>query len=418
MTVTVIKLSKRTLRTNCNRCSVEADYYRGQVAENENKVLLDQGPLNEGLELAGKPVPYTTVHRCFRRDAGLDLITGEPVTGTPAFDDTPFDDGDPFGEALPQDKAVEAPATPVYVRGQNPLADAIRDVVGFDQVDESQVEAIAERVAARVIGERVFPTRTVVIREHSDEPTPDLGLTHTALADVINLLECGEHVMQVGPAGTGKSKLAEQAAIATGREFWSISLCPTSSVTELRGFINAGKDNANMTGWRHVIRTGGLALLDEGDNSHPQILAWANACLVPGSLVAFPDGDERVHENFRCILNANTYGQGLNRTYSRSKLDAATLDRFTMWDVDYDEALENACVAGTGADADIQERVLRYVRKLRKNVAAQGLNAVMGQRNSMGMARMLGSGNFTWDQAVIARARRGMEQAVWDKIAA
>jgi len=96
-------------------------------------------------------------------------------------------------------------------------------------------------------------------------------------------------------------------------------------------------------------------------------------------------------------------------------MDAATLDRFTVITIEIDEALEHAlCQRETSNEQRVND-VLTYVRKLRKRAEEHGLTVVLSPRASVGMVRLLEAG-FTWEAAVDARIRRGLDDATWAKL--
>src|SRR5690606_16061093 len=105
------------------------------------------------------------------------------------------------------------------------LAAALRGIVGTPQIDRDQVEQIARQVVSEV----AFPTRTVIMRTDGTAK-PIEGDTHRQLGDVITNVLAGEHVMMVGPAGTGKSTIAEQIADVLGHTYYSFSLSPHTTV--------------------------------------------------------------------------------------------------------------------------------------------------------------------------------------------
>src|SRR5690606_24768214 len=115
---------------------------------------------------------------------------------------------------------------------------------------------------------------------------------------------------------------------------------------------------------------------------------------------AFPDGMVKKHDDFLALASANTYGRGANRTYvARQQLDAATLDRFAVITIGYDEALEETACKATGADDATVRNVLRFVRKVRKNADKNGITqTVISPRASIGMCKMLRAG-LSWDKA-------------------
>ncbi len=305
-----------------------------------------------------------------------------------------------------QPKAIE-PRKDETVPNEADALNALRKLLSPD-IDRAAVEKIAREVVADV----VYPTRTVVIKDADKKEIS--GNTHRQLGDLIAAVSSGEHVMMVGPAGTGKSHMAQQAAEAVGLASYSISLSPQTPASALLGYMQAAGEYVS-TLFRKAYESGGLFHFDEVDNAHPSVLAVVNSALANGHM-AFPDKMVARHDDFLVVASANTYGRGATRAYvGRQQLDAATLDRFTMITIDIDEALENALAHGTGASKSTVGKVLKYVRALRKNAETNGLNVVLSPRASVGMCRLLHAG-MNWDQAVDARLRRGIDQAAWDKL--
>lgn len=284
---------------------------------------------------------------------------------------------------------------------------ALRTLLSPD-IDRATVEKIAREVIADV----VYPTRTVVIKDAVKKEID--GTTHRQLGDVIAAVSSGEHVMMVGPAGTGKSHIAGQAAEAVGLASYSISLSPQTPASALLGYMQAAGEYV-ATLFRKAYETGGLFHFDEVDNAHPSVLAVVNSALANGHM-AFPDKMVARHDDFRVVASATTYGRGATRQYvGRQQLDAATLDRFTMITIDIDEALENSLAHATGAAKSTVTKVLKYVRVLRQNAETNGLNVVLSPRASVGMCRLLHAG-MNWDQAVDARIKRGIDKSAWEKL--
>lgn len=276
------------------------------------------------------------------------------------------------------------------------------------KIDRAEVEKIAREVIAGV----VYPTKTVVVKDGVKREVK--GSTHAQLADVTTAVMAGEHVMMVGPAGTGKSTIAEQAAEALGLDSYSISLSPQTPASQIIGYMQAQGEYVR-TLFREAYENGGLFHFDEVDNAHPSVLAVINAALANGHM-AFPDQMVKRHDDFRVVASANTYGRGATRAYvGRQAIDAATLDRFTMITIEIDEALETALVAATGVEASLQRRILGVVRKMRQNADKHGLNVVVSPRASVGMGRLLAAG-MSWESAADARLKRGLDESTWHKL--
>jgi cobaltochelatase CobS len=268
----------------------------------------------------------------------------------------------------------------------------------------SKVDAKIDQITAPVTVQIKTDTETRVIP----------GLTHKSVPTVLTVLNAGEHCLMVGPAGTGKSTIAEQCADALGVSYYSISLSPQTPASSLLGYMQAaGEYVASL--YRQAFEHGGVFHFDEFDNAHPSVLAVINASLANGHM-AFPDKMVARHPEFRVCASANTYGRGPDRQYvGRQALDAATLDRFSIVSVEYDRALENELCKGTGAAGNVVREVLSYVWQLRDNAERHKMTLIFSPRASVGMCRLINAG-MPVNEAIESRARRGISDADWAKV--
>ncbi|MET8763050.1 AAA family ATPase [Lentzea sp. NPDC004782] len=278
------------------------------------------------------------------------------------------------------------------------------------KVDRDEVAAMIKAEMENI----VVPTRTVVERLIGDRKI--IANSHEKLADVTTDLLSGEHVLMVGPAGTGKSTIAEQAAESLGLPYFSISLSPMTPASQILGYMQAEGEYVRSL-FREAYEHGGVFHFDEFDNGHPSVLAVINASLANAQM-AFPDQMVKRHDDFRCVASANTYGRGPDRAYvGRQQIDAATLDRFSIETIGVDESLEYSLCMASGLGKDEVLRVLDYVRNLRANAEQRAMTVVISPRASVGMCRLLAAGK-TWEAAVESRMRRGMSDKDWGKLCA
>lgn len=406
--MSLVKQSERTVRKACRKCG-STDLYWTTDTNTGKFVLVDANAATRATAKGGD-VSEEHAHKC---------IKGEPTTVHDTTDDQtddPKEDDVVTFTILPEAKPEPAPVVPVAPTTTDAPSGDVRaalEMLAGALAPKVDADSIREMVRAE-LGKVVFPTRTVVINERNE--THDFGdeHTHKRLGDVIRALGAGEHVLMVGPAGTGKSTIAEQAATALNLPAYSLSLSPQTSTATVFGFMHAGGDYVR-TLFREAYEHGGVFNFDEMDNGHPSILAAINGALANGH-AAFPDGMVKRADTFRCVGSANTYGRGADRKYvGRQALDAATLDRFTFLTIDIDEALETALCESTGAGNGTVSKVLTFVRKIRANVESYSLPVVVSPRASVGMCRLIAAG-FDWDEAVDARIRRGLSDADWAKL--
>lgn len=211
----------------------------------------------------------------------------------------------------------------------------------------------------------------------------------------------GSKVLMVGPAGSGKTLIAEGVAVRKGLAFYFNG--PLQSEYKLTGYKDAN-GRYHYTPFRQAFENGGVYLFDELDACSAQALVAFNTALS-NRICDFPDRVVKQHPNFICLAAANTHGQGGTATYAgRERIDGATLDRFVIVDVEYDEDLE---VRAAG-DRDW----VRRVQQIRRAAATIDPRHIISMRASIEGARLLAKGVPLADveKAVIWRGRLSASQ--------
>jgi len=237
-------------------------------------------------------------------------------------------------------------------------------------------EIVAEAMAAQ-------PNRKLDITVNAGAPVRLDGLTHTQLPALLRLIAMRQPTYLVGPAGSGKSTAVHQAAIACGLKYYTLSIGPQTSKTDLLGYMDAG-GIYRRPALREAFEHGGVMLLDEIDAGNPGVVTVINAMTANGSS-GWPDGVVNRHADFVCVAAGNTYGRGADRLYvGRMQLDAATLDRLAVLNWDYDTVLERAL---TGND-DWHSQVMTW----RENAANHKLRVIISPRASINGAAALRAG--------------------------
>lgn len=170
------------------------------------------------------------------------------------------------------------------------------------------------------------------------------GVKHRQLYTLIKMVGEGLNVMLTGSAGSGKTHAASQVAQALGVKFYALSVGAQTSKSDIVGFIDAG-GTYRTTPFRQAYEKGGVFVMDEIDAGNSNVLIQINSALSNG-ICSFPDKRVEAHRDFHFIATANTYGKGESVKYvGRNRLDAATLDRFTIFNWEIDEKVEQA-IAG------------------------------------------------------------------------
>lgn len=232
------------------------------------------------------------------------------------------------------------------------------------------------------------------------------GVQHKMFPKVLASISEGVNCWLVGPAGTGKSTIAEQAAEALGLPFYSENCTATMTAFELKGYKGA-TGNYETTKFREAFQNGGVFVLDEIDNANPNVLGTLNNALANG-VMGFPDGMIKKHPNFVAIATANTFGTGPTAQYvGRNPIDLATIDRFAQMSIDIDEDIETSMLNSIGLDINVATNWLTAIRTARANVNNYGLKVIVSPRATVNGAKLIRSGAFTPSEAFEVTVLKG-----------
>lgn len=261
------------------------------------------------------------------------------------------------------------------------------------------------------------PLKVVVNGKVGDVELP-AGSWHSALPSVLKAVSVGENVFLAGPAGTGKSTIAYQIAETMEVDIESISLGPTTPTSKLFGFIDAN-GQYRETPFRRIFEGGGVFLADEIDNGHPGLVAELNQALA-GETCAFADMTVRKSPDFRFIATANTFGKGGDRTYvGRNALDAATLDRFSVFEIDYDDKLEENLARSWGKELGLDAKKtsdwLLMIRGLRKKAEEKNIRAILSTRSIISGIKLISTGMPEKD-VIMATIGNGFKKSDFDEL--
>ena len=266
----------------------------------------------------------------------------------------------------------------------------------------SQVEdQLADQIAD--LERQVAATRTVRHEIVIGDEIVDLGDVHIheAFDEILAILAQRENVYLIGPAGSGKTTIAEQCAKALALQFYCYGAVKFDH--DIIGHIDA-EGKYSQTNFYRAFKHGGLVLMDEMDASSSNALLTLNAALA-NDFASFPLGNDgeggmvKKHPDFVVIASANTFGHGASAQYvGRNPMDMATLDRFCNVTMGYDESLERA-IAGNDAWVD-------YVQAVRAAVEHHKMRYVVSPRASVKGAKLLAAG---MDAAKVASV------TIWNK---
>ena len=309
--------------------------------------------------------------------------------------------------------ATESVYTPPTVTQAAPSGDDATALASLIQrlaggaIDASTVRDIVRDEVSRLSG--FAPTRVEIVTPESPEPV-SAGLQHKAFPDLLRAMSArmaNGHRLNIwlpGPAGSGKTQAAENAADALGLSFRFTGAI--DSPYALLGFTDANGKTVR-TQFREAYEHGGVFLLDDFDASDPSAVLALQAALANGRC-AFPDAIVSRHPDCCIIASANTWGHGGGMDYVGTfKQNAAFMSRFVFIPFDYDEALELA-ISGN-------ESWARRVQSVRAKVRERGIKVMITPRASVNGAALLAAG---LDQSTveIMTLRQGMTDDDWKEV--
>ncbi len=320
-----------------------------------------------------------------------------------------WDENRPFRN---QDESIPIPVPQREQREQDGEADKLRQMIQEkdDKLQEyramlSSATDMIEQQTASIITlkkESEANVKTLLLELPEGEIRKIHGRPHPRLERVLKLANGAEideervrmNILLIGPAGSGKSYLAEQVAKALNLDFAFITCSAGMSEGHLLGRLvpseatpkevvqrfeklvaqgmtekcaaiacnTAGSFRYSRSEFVRLYEEGGVFLLDEVDAGDGNALLTLNSALA-GKTLSVPNRVENPtairHEDFICIAAANTFGTGADRQYvGRNQLDEAFLDRFRAGQVtmDYDKGLE----AYICPDELLRERIQAY----------------------------------------------------------
>ena len=276
----------------------------------------------------------------------------------------------------------------------------------------SQVEdQLADQIAD--LERQVAATRTVRHEIVIGDEIVDLGDVHIheAFDEILAILAQRENVYLIGPAGSGKTTIAEQCAKALALQFYCYGAIKYDH--DVVGYVKPD-GSYSQTNFYKAFKHGGLVLMDEMDASSNNALLALNAALA-NDFASFPLGNDgeggmvRKHPDFVVIASANTFGHGASAQYvGRNPMDMATLDRFCNVTMGYDESLERAI---TGNDAWVD-----YVQAVRHAVAHHKMRYVVSPRASVKGAKLLAAGMDVTKVASVTIWNKGFSETDKQKI--
>ena len=325
-------------------------------------------------------------------------------------------DKSPTPPTPPTPKEEPKMATPSTRKSSGTLEEIIQQIVVDTVGDTDIIGPMMEEMSSLKDAIAKIQPKVTEIKIGNYETRKLDGIQHHMFAKVLANISDGLPSYLVGPAGTGKSTIAQNASKALGLEFRSKSCSSQATESSLLGYLSATGDYVG-TGFREAFEHGYVYLLDEVDNGNANILTVLNSALS-NDFMAFPDGMVKRHENFVLIATANTFGHGATAEYvGRNPLDAAFLDRFASLTIGYDNEVEEAMLQSVGLEPTLATKWLNVVRQCRQNANDFGLRVVVSPRATVHGAKMLRhDGIYNFKEVVEATILKGAKPEVASKV--
>lgn len=271
---------------------------------------------------------------------------------------------------------------------------------------EDEIQRTLEARRRKRSGAKEPATETAPETPVEEDTSP---IRHALHSKVNAILAMRENLYLVGPAASGKSKVAELVAEELKLPYSAPPIGRETTIAQLFGYFNAQGEYVR-TPIRERAEFGGILHLEEIDFASPAVGTALNA-LLANDIIGFPDTSIRRHPDFIIIASANTWGTGANATYIGSQgLNAATLDRFIFLPFPYDEHMEKRIAPNPSW--------CRYVQSMRRKASALSLRCVISPRATVKGGHLINSQAFTWDEVCEMTIFKGMDKLTKDKLIA
>lgn len=348
---------------------------------------------------------YWIVHSLAYRSNRLRTLSGSLEPGIKGFDDlrdvaryfrSLLDEKERKGERIPdpeytppapnmerigvQDPIPEIPVEPVSLSEEikREIANGLREIAApaiiekLDSIAQSAEERFASELRKKQRIEIVLPNRT--------EPVDIPEDSHIKFPELLAELGMGNGIRLVGPSGTGKTTMAENAAKLLGWKLYVIP--PPQEAHELLGYRDANGKYQDTPFYRAVCETEPtLLVFDEMDRADARALTCAHTVLAGNGTVNFPHETREVSPTLARVGTLNTWGLGADAEFvGAGKLDGATLSRFpTILYIDYDIDLEeHIAVSRFGGTPETVKEALTIRDRLR----AKGIRVTWTPRDT------------------------------------
>lgn len=227
-------------------------------------------------------------------------------------------------------KAVQELATPVFSKLESKLERANHDAIRAMQTTVSAEIITVQSELAKL--KAAQPVR-IEITDRGAVVNVVQG-AHFNMPRLLRLLNAGIACYPWGPAGSGKTTAAMQAAEAVGRASEIDTLDPTTFRSMVQGYSTPDGKPVH-TAFTRCWEQGKVYIADEIDNAPGHVQTLFNSALANGH-APLAWGNVAKHVNFGFIGTGNTPGRPTREFPDRKPMSAAFMDRlyFIHWPLD------------------------------------------------------------------------------------
>ena len=274
------------------------------------------------------------------------------------------------------------------------------------KLDEARVRDIAAEVLAegvdrfaalidKAVKDAVGKPNVVALKVGDAPAGEAIKNAHKQFALLSRYIATGENVLITGPSGCGKSVAVEHYARATGKECLVISCSGGLTEAAFGARLLPGENGTflpyDSAFLQAYMRGNTVICLDEFDAADSNVVLVINGatsgngffCEVRG--VGAKDSEEyrkRIWvpkgEGTVMVACANTFGTGATMLYQgRNAMDAASLNRWLLVEMTYDEAIDRAYVTDQQS-----QNIVEWVLSVRTAIASHAMKRVMSHRDT------------------------------------
>jgi MoxR-like ATPase len=258
-------------------------------------------------------------------------------------------------------------------------------------------------------------------RDVGKDVDPDFYLKPDWYDDLKSLIERGEPVLMIGPAGVGKTRAVEEIFKERGQKLEIVSCTPRTTSNDLEGatdlVVKEGHQVTEFTPAAPAIasREGYGLLLDEADAAPSEAMYSMYRLLDAKPMHIVRKGYESaipLNKEFRVVGTQNTEGRGDDRGlyHGRAYQDEAFLDRWrntvrvTYPPEESEILILRKCTGISGPEG---EDIVKAAKALRAALSQDEIMLTCTLRRTLAVAANLAAGfsaRKAWDYAVVNRA--------------